>query len=51
MPRGGRHQTRRLTPWCLRQFLVVDGQCVKRYESVTEPAAIAKDVEAYLTRA
>ncbi len=30
------------------QFLVVDGKCVKRYESVTEPAAIAKDIEAYL---
>ncbi len=33
------------------QFLVVDGKCVKRYESVTEPAAIAKDIEAYLTQA
>ena len=28
------------------QFLVVDGKVVKRYESITEPAAIAKDIEA-----
>ena len=33
------------------QFLVVDGKVVKRYESITEPAAIAKDIEAYLVGA
>eukprot|EP00291_Cryptomonas_curvata_P024521 CAMPEP_0172160048 /NCGR_PEP_ID=MMETSP1050-20130122/5334_1 /TAXON_ID=233186 /ORGANISM="Cryptomonas curvata, Strain CCAP979/52" /LENGTH=175 /DNA_ID=CAMNT_0012829753 /DNA_START=158 /DNA_END=685 /DNA_ORIENTATION=- len=37
--------------WNFTKFLVVDGKCVKRYESVTEPAAIAKDIEAYLTQA